>query len=117
MSTTNTDYHDVLNNIQRLQATEKQLHSDLKALPPSVGADRQQLLVNQINDISRRKINLFKHLFSVNSQLQENIDAGNAELKAKLEIAQIVERQLEAAKARMADNRAQNVNNLRLTKN
>ena len=116
MTNTNTDYHDVLNNIQRLQSIEKQLHSELRALPPTAGVERQQLIVNKINNVSNHKISLFKNLMSSNALLQEDIASGNAELKARQQMAQAVEGQLDASREQMAEEQARNFNNMRLTK-
>lgn len=115
MSATTINHNDVLNNIQKLQATEKQLHSELNSLPPNANFQRQQSVLNQINTVSAQKIDLFKDLYATSTVLHEDITRGNDDLAARLELAKMVEQQLNDSKRRLQKSHNINVNNLRLT--
>jgi len=115
MSATPPNYNELLNNIQSLQANEKQLYSELDALPPNDNFQRQQLIVEQINQVSAEKIKLFKELYAINNLLQADVARGNDDLATRIELSKMVERQLEAAKERMQKTRNLNINNLRQT--
>lgn len=115
MSATTINHNEVLNNIQNLQATEKQLHSELNSLPPNSNFQRQQNIINQISTISTQKLDRFKDLYSVNTVLQEDITRGNNDLASRIELAKLVEKQLNDSKERIKRSRNLNVNNLRLT--
>jgi len=113
MSDRSTNYNELLNNIQNLQATEKQLYSELETLPPNANFERQRAIVGQISQVSAEKINLFKQLFAINSLLQQDVSRGNDDLAARTQLAKMVENQLSASKAKVEKERNLNINNLR----
>lgn len=115
MSDPSTNYQTILNNIQNLQDKEKRLYSELHALPSHSNFERQRAIVSEINQSSIKKIALFKNLYSLNALLQQDISRGNDDLASRMEVAKLVENQLEQSKARINSIRNQNINNLRQT--
>ena len=114
MSTTN-DYNNILSEIQNLQAAEKKLHTELAKLPPNSNFERQKLLIVQIDNINAQKVDLFKNLHALQTVMEHDFNTGTDDLRAKTELATIVDQQLAATRARMQRTRNENINNLRMT--
>lgn len=111
----NTDeQNNILSNIQKLQAAQKTLHTELNKLPPNENFEKQKLLITQIDNINAQKVDLFKNLYSLNSVMQQDVHATNDDIRAKTELAKVVEQELQNSKERMEEVRNKNINNLRL---
>ena len=115
MTTVDTNYKDLIKNIKASQDIEKELYSDLDALPPNAELNRQKLIVDKINNTSQSRINLFKNLFALNSLLSRDITDETTTLQAKTQMLQTIEEELNRQKAQMTKEKDLNIRNLRLT--
>lgn len=110
-----SDYKNLLSKIKNLQTAQQRLQTELNSLPPNDNFKRQQLLVTQIDDINAEKVQLFKNLASLSFTLQDEYNESTDDLKARTEMLQLVEEQLESSKKRLMEARNENINNLRMT--
>lgn len=110
-----TEHDNLLSNIQNLQAAQSRLHTELSQLPPTGNVERQKLLITQIDNINAEKVDLFKNLHAIQSVMQHDVNTTTDDIHAKMELTNIVEQELQEAKARIEQARHENINNLRMT--
>ena len=115
MTTINTNYQNLIKNIEFLQNNEKQLYSDLDTLPANTGLERQKLIIDKINNMAETRINLFKNLSVINSLFSNNITSESATLQAKTKLLQTMEEELNRRKTQIRKDKNINIKNLRLT--
>lgn len=73
----------VLSGISQLQQTEKELYSNLSL--PNLSESEKQRIINQINELSQMRLNMYESLQNLHTLYQTNVDNLNtmADVQAK----------------------------------
>lgn len=91
-----------LNNIQQLQAMEKELYNKLEAnVANKVNPEEQGTIIKKINELSQLRINLFKTLSNTYDSLQSGIANSRVNLVDQLTAVGVVENELNNAKKQL----------------
>lgn len=114
MDTQNNMPEQTMNNIQNLQNLEKELYIKLQGETKNNDKDRQSAIIQQINDISQTRINMFEQLKSVYQLLDNNFENDRTNLANKLTTISVVEKNLNNSKEQLNKLRDNNVNALRM---
>lgn len=102
----------VLNNITQLQNQEKEMYSRLSDV--SLSAEEKQQIINKINELSQMRLNMYATLKDTYSYIQKNVSSSGNVLKQSIEAIDILETELNQAKARLNVLDAEKTNKLRL---
>jgi len=102
----------VVSNIAQLQAQEKDLYSSLDDV--NLNSEQKQRIINQINEISQMRINLYAGLKDAYSFYQKNVSASKNTLGQSMEAIDILENELNQSKIRLNLLEDQKYNKLRL---
>jgi len=119
MSTTDISggsIEDILNNIQTLQTTEQALIEKLDALTSTTGYDRAAAaaLVTQINSIADARLSMFSAINANANIIQAGVANSRIDLVAQMTLYQVVEQQLNDAKAHLDSLNSRNDTKLRM---
>lgn len=88
-----------LNNIQQLQAMEKELYSQLEANVGNNGnREEQGIIIKKINELSQLRISLFKTLENMYESVQTGVANSRVNLVDQLTAVGVVEKELNNAK-------------------
>ena len=91
-----------LNNIQQLQAMEKELYNKLEANVGNNGnREEQSIIIKKINELSQLRISLFKTLENMYASVQTGVANSRVNLVDQLTVVGIVEKELNNAKAHL----------------
>jgi len=93
-----------LRTILELQQLEKQLFTNLENNsnePNETNIVQQENIINQINDLSKTRINLFDTLSDLYQFAQDNVNENRTELVDKMTVAKVMETQLNNMKQMM----------------
>jgi hypothetical protein len=91
-----------LNNIQQLQAMEKELYNTLEAnVANNVNPNEQGIIIKKINELSQLRINLFKTLSNTYDSVQSSIANSRVNLVDQLTAVGVVENELNNAKKQL----------------
>lgn len=104
-----------LNNIQQLQASEKEMYSKLEANVANNGSkDEQNAIIVKINQLSQLRISLFKTLTSMYDSVQSSVANSRVNLVDQLTAVGIVENELNNAKAHLNELESTKNNKMRM---
>jgi vacuolar-type H+-ATPase subunit I/STV1 len=106
------DNDQILNDIQKLQNIEKELFSSLEN--PQLQSAEIQKIISKINDISQMRLNLYKLLGSLNTNYSNNLTNSREVLSEQNVAVQIVEKELNRSKKRLAMIQEEKNNKIRL---
>jgi len=114
--TTGGSISDILTNIQNLQDTEKDLISQLDLLTSTPGYDSAAAtsLVAKINNIADARMSMFNTISANATVIQSGVADSRVELVSQLTLYQVVEDQLNKAKAQLDSVNTRNDTKLRL---
>ena len=104
--------HQVLNNITQLQTQEKTLYDSLDNA--NLSSEQKQLIINQINEISQMRLNMYESLKDMYSYYQKDVSTMRHTLVQEIEAIDILENELNETKIRMNLLEEQKNNKLRL---
>lgn len=91
-----------LNNIQQLQAMEKELYNKLESnVANNVNPEEQNSIIKKINELSQLRINLFKTLVNTYDSVQTSIANSRVDLVDQLTAVGVVENELNNAKRQL----------------
>lgn len=93
-----------LSTILELQQLEKQLFTNLENSSietNEINMAQQENIINQINDLSKARINLFDTLRDLYQFAQDNVNKNRTELVDKMTVAKVMETQLNNMKQMM----------------
>lgn len=91
-----------LNNIQQLQAMEKELYSKLEYnVANNVNVEEQTSIIKKINELSQLRINLFKTIENIYGSVQSSIANSRVNLVDQLTVVGVVENELNNAKKQL----------------
>jgi hypothetical protein len=102
----------VIQNIKMLQATEMKLYDSLEN--NSLSTDQKKLIIDQINQISQMRINLYSGLKDTYSGYQQNVSSSRNMLSDQLVSIDFIEDQLNESKRRLNLLEEQKNNKIRL---
>ena len=105
--------NETLNYIQELQTKEKGIFTNLEQNGSYMTEAEQNQLLNQMNDISQMRINLYQSLSGMNNIFQNALLNSRETLDEQILAIQIVENQLNEAKARLRALEEEKNNNIR----
>ena len=105
---------DILTNIENLQTLEKELFSKLEQSSTTLTDSQLQELIDQINNISETRIQLYASLGDVNSFYSSNLQSTSTTLNTQTQVIQMVESQLNDYKTRLQNMEEDKWNKLRL---
>lgn len=91
----------ILSDIQSLQQMEQQLFNNLES-NPNLSNDDKQKIIDQINELSTMRLNLYQTLSGVNNYYQNTLNSSIGTLREQLVAIQIIENELNRARARLA---------------
>jgi len=104
---------ETLNYIQELQTIEQGIFTNLEQNGSSMTEAEQNQLLTQMNDISQMRINLYQSLSGMNNIFQNALSNSRETLDEQIVAIQIVENQLNDAKARLKSLEEEKNNNIR----
>jgi hypothetical protein len=96
-----TNNEETLNYIQELQTIEQGIFTNLEQNGSSMTQAEQNQLLQQMNDISQMRINLYQSLSGLNSLFQNSLTNSRDTLDEQIVAIGIVEEQLNEAKTRL----------------
>jgi hypothetical protein len=102
----------VLTNITQLQTQEKQLYNSLDNA--NLSSEQKKLIINQINEISQMRLNMYGNLKDMYSYYQTNVSAATTTLGQEMYAIDVLENELNETKIRMNLLEEQKYNKLRL---
>jgi hypothetical protein len=102
----------VIQNIKMLQSTEMKLYDSLEN--KSLTTDQKKLIINQINQISQMRINLYTILKDTYSGYQQNVSSSRNLLSDQLVSVDFIENELNESKRRLNLLEEQKNNKIRL---
>ena len=105
---------DILTNIENLQTLEKELFNKLEQSSDTLSDDQRQELIDQINNVSDTRIQLYASLGDVNTFYSTNLQSTSATLQTQTRLIQMVESQLNDYKTRLQNLEDDKWNKLRL---
>ena len=95
-----TNIEQILNDIQSLQDTEQKLFNSLES-NTLLTSDQQKKIINQINQLSEMRLNLYKTLGGVNKFYQNILSQAQNVSNQQRQAIQIVEQQLNESKKKL----------------
>jgi len=104
---------ETLNYIQELQTIEQGIFTNLEQNSSTMSEAEQGQLLSQMNDISQMRINLYQSLSGMNNIFQNALLNSRDTLDEQVVAIQIVENQLNEAKARLQALEEEKNNNIR----
>jgi hypothetical protein len=112
----NEKNQQTLSDIQNLQQIETEIYTSLEQgiAAGTLSEDQKQLLMNQINEITQTRINLYKILNNVYTFVDKNVSNSNASLNEQTQAITIVERELNRAKAKLKELNQDKYNKIRM---
>ena len=119
MESTNQTYNvsdsnsETLNYIQELQTIEQGIFTNLEQNGATMTEAEQNQLLNQMNDISQMRVNLYQSLSGMNNMFQNALLNSRETLDEQIVAIQIVENQLNDAKAKLKALEEEKNNNIR----
>jgi len=102
----------LLSDIAQLQSQEKQLYNSLDDV--TLTAEQKQHIINQINEISQMRLNMYGSMNDMYSFYQKNVTASRNTLGQEMTALDIMENQLNQAKINLNAINAEKRNKLRL---
>ena len=102
----------VLDNISKLQAQEKDLYNSLDN--SNLSSEEKQQIINKINEISQMRINMYASMKDIYSYYQQNISASRNTLGQEMIAIDILENELNESKKRLNALEDDKYNKLRL---
>lgn len=108
-----TNNEETLNYIQELQTIEQGIFTNLEQNGSSMTQAEQNQLLQQMNDISQMRINLYQSLSGLNSLFQNSLTNSRDTLDEQIVAIGIVEEQLNEAKSRLQLLEQEKNNNIR----
>ena len=102
----------VLNYISQLQTQERTLYSSLDDV--SLSSEQKQKIINNINEISQIRMNMYASLKDTYSFYQKNVTASGNTLGQSMQAIDILENELNQSKIRLNLLEDQKYNKLRL---
>lgn len=108
-----TNNEETLNYIQELQTIEQGIFTNLEQNGSSMTQAEQNQLLQQMNDISQMRINLYQSLSGLNSLFQNSLINSRDTLDEQIVAIGIVEEQLNEAKTRLQLLEQEKNNNIR----
>jgi hypothetical protein len=108
-----TNNEETLNYIQELQTIEQGIFTNLEQNGSSMTQAEQNQLLQQMNDISQMRINLYQSLSGLNSLFQNSLTNSRDTLDEQIVAIGIVEEQLNEAKTRLQLLEQEKNNNIR----
>jgi hypothetical protein len=103
----------ILNDIQSLQTIEQELFNSLEE-NTGLSTDQQKSVVEKINNISKMRINLYQTLNGVNSFFSNALSNSKGTLTEQTAAIDIVEKELNSSKKRLAVLEEEKNNKIRL---
>lgn len=105
-----------LTNIEKLQNIEKKLFGNLEKTynDSNVTIEQKNNIIDQINEVSQARINLYQNLDSFNDYYKNNLSATTNNLEEQTVAVEIVENELNQAKRRLKMVEEEKLNKLRL---
>jgi hypothetical protein len=103
----------ILNDIQSLQSMEQQLFNSLET-NPNLSPSQKQKIVQQMNQISNMRINLYQTLSGINNYYSSALNSSIGTLKEQTVAISIVENELNKSKKRLEILEAEKNNKVRL---
>jgi hypothetical protein len=105
-----------LSDIQGLQTVEKGLFSALEAglANNSLTPEKRQAMIDQINNVSSMRVNLYKNLNGMYGFFQRNMDSTKDTISQQTAAIEIVENELNQSKRRLQVIEQENNNKVRL---
>jgi hypothetical protein len=103
----------ILNDIQSLQQMEQQLFSSLES-NPNLSSEQQQEIVDKMNQLSGMRVSLYQTLSGINSYFQNAVSTTTGTLQEQSVAINIVENELNVAKARLQALEEEKNNKIRL---
>jgi hypothetical protein len=108
-----TTNQQILDDIQSLQTMEESLLNSLET-NPNLTSQQQQAIVEQMNQLSTMRINLYQTLSGVNSFFQSALSSSVGTLQEQVDAIQVVEQQLNDSKQYVSDLEQEQNNKIRL---
>jgi len=112
MTDTENDNDNIINDIQHLQNTEKELFNSLDN--SHLDTETTQKIINKINVISQMRINLYKLLNKLNNKYNNNLTNTREVLSQQTTAIDIVENELNRSKVQLALIEEEKNNKIRL---
>ena len=115
-NTVNKRQQEIFNSIQDIQGIEQELYkllNDLSVVEPD--SEMQKKIINQIDSLSKIRINMLRDLTTMYNKLHINITDSQINLQDQQKVTDIINNELENAKDKL--NKLKNVktNNMRMT--
>lgn len=104
---------DMINDIQSLQTMEQQLFNSLET-NPNLSQEQKEQMIQKIGQLSSMRINLYQTMGGVNNFFQNALKSSQGTLKEQTAAIQIIENELNQAKAQLAILEEEKNNKLRL---
>ena len=104
---------DMINDIQSLQTMERQLFNSLET-NPNLSSEQKTQIITKIGQLSTMRINLYQTMGGVNTFFQSALSSSQGTLREQTSAIQIIEEELNQAKAQLSDMKAEKNNKLRL---
>ena len=105
--------NQILSDIQNLQAIEQEMFSNLEE-NPSLTQAQQQAIIENINQISSMRLNLYQTLTGVTGYFQSALSTSQGTLKEQATAIDIVENELNRAKEKLSILEEQKNNQIKL---
>jgi len=84
----------LLNNISQLQQTETDLYTQLENASAVNDTDKQESIVNKINEMSTIRMSMFKELDAMYKSLQGRVSQSRIDLVDQLTVTGVMEKEL-----------------------
>uniref|UniRef100_A0A6C0JXN9 Uncharacterized protein n=1 Tax=viral metagenome TaxID=1070528 RepID=A0A6C0JXN9_9ZZZZ len=104
----------LLKNISQLQQTETDLYTQLENASAVNDTDKQESIVNKINEMSTIRLSLFKELDSMYKSLQGRVSQSRNDLVDQLTVTGVMEKELNNAKVTLNALRKDKDNKMRM---
>lgn len=103
----------ILNDIQSLQQMEQKLFSNLES-NPNLSTEKQQQIIEKMNQLSNMRVNLYQTLSGVNNYFENALNTSIGSLKEQVVAISIVEQELNRSKKRLEILEQEKNNKIRL---
>jgi hypothetical protein len=104
----------LLNNISQLQQTETDLYTQLENASAVNDTDKQESIVNKINEMSTIRMSMFKELDAMYKSLQGRVSQSRIDLVDQLTVTGVMEKELNNAKVTLNALRKDKDNKMRM---
>jgi len=104
----------LLNNISQLQQTETDLYTQLENASAVNDTDKQESIVNEINEMSTIRMSMFKELDAMYKSLQGRVSQSRIDLVDQLTVTGVMEKELNNAKVTLNALRKDKDNKMRM---